>query len=302
MNVKNLHRKNLYLQNSFFAAKQFFSSLRELRVVEAQVFWKRCLSLRVQEPRSYWDVLGYGRKSSECSATKLFLNDIYTFFQSLVQESTCTTLKAITNNQSNSTLQIPLLDKSFSVEEVKSIMKKLSSSSSAGKYSVSTEAMKILTSYDSFCMLIASALYHVYSTGITPPEWLEGVLTPVPKAGKEPSVQNLRPIVVLSLPCKILSSIIAKRIELWAGLNNNQAGFRSGRNIEDQIFILHTLLHTLAAHGLSIKKKVYAAFIDYTNAFDMVNHEKLWSLLAKKGRRKCFYVFWNINTEMESIG
>ena len=49
-----------------------------------------------------------------------------------------------------------------------------------------------------------------------------------------------------------------------------QTGFRKGRGTRDQIANNHWIIEK--ARGL--KKKIYFCFIDYTKAFDFVDHKK----------------------------
>ena len=41
---------------------------------------------------------------------------------------------------------------------------------------------------------------------------------------------------------------------------------------------------------LSIYEKIYFCFIDYTKAFDCVNHNKLWKIIKGMGKRWAFLV------------
>ena len=50
-----------------------------------------------------------------------------------------------------------------------------------------------------------------------------------------------------------------------------QAGFRKGRGTRDQIVNIHCIIEK--ARGL--QKNIYICFIDYTKAFDCVDHNKL---------------------------
>ena len=54
-----------------------------------------------------------------------------------------------------------------------------------------------------------------------------------------------------------------------------QAGFRKGRGTGDQIADIHWIMEK--AKGF--QKNIYFCFIDYTKAFDCVNHNKLWKIL-----------------------
>ena len=50
-----------------------------------------------------------------------------------------------------------------------------------------------------------------------------------------------------------------------------QAGFRKGRRTRDQIANIHWILEK----GREFQKNIYFCFIDYTKAFDCVDHNKL---------------------------
>ena len=66
-------------------------------------------------------------------------------------------------------------------------------------------------------------------------------------------------------------------------LPNVQAGFRKGRGARDQIANICWIIEK--ARGLKKKKKtnIYFCFIDYTKAFDCVDHDKLWKILKEMG-------------------
>ena len=50
-----------------------------------------------------------------------------------------------------------------------------------------------------------------------------------------------------------------------------QAGFRKGRGTRDQI----TNIHWIIEKAREVQKNIYFCFIDYANAFDCVDHNKL---------------------------
>ena len=59
-----------------------------------------------------------------------------------------------------------------------------------------------------------------------------------------------------------------------------QSGFRKGRRIRDQIANIHWIIEKAREFQ---KKKIYFCFIDYTKAFDCVDHNKLWKILKEMG-------------------
>ena len=62
-------------------------------------------------------------------------------------------------------------------------------------------------------------------------------------------------------------------------LSDVQAGFRKGRGPRDQIANIHWLIEK----SREFRKNIYLCFIDYTKAFDYVDHNKLWKTIKEMG-------------------
>ena len=62
-------------------------------------------------------------------------------------------------------------------------------------------------------------------------------------------------------------------------LSDVQAGFRKGRGTRDQIASIHWIIEK----AREFQKNIYFCFIDYANAFDCVDHNKLWKILKEMG-------------------
>ena len=58
-----------------------------------------------------------------------------------------------------------------------------------------------------------------------------------------------------------------------------QAGFRKSRGTRDQIANMCWVI----AKARQFQKNIYFCFIDYTKAFDCVDHNKLWKILQEMG-------------------
>ena len=58
-----------------------------------------------------------------------------------------------------------------------------------------------------------------------------------------------------------------------------QACFRKGRGTRDQIANLHWIMEK----AREFQKNIYFCFIDYTKAFDCMDHNKLWKILQEMG-------------------
>ena len=58
-----------------------------------------------------------------------------------------------------------------------------------------------------------------------------------------------------------------------------QAGFRKGRGTSDQIANIHWIIKK----SREFLKNIYFSFIDYANAFDCVDHNRLWKIPQEMG-------------------
>ena len=56
-----------------------------------------------------------------------------------------------------------------------------------------------------------------------------------------------------------------------------QAGFKKGRGTRDQIANIRWIIEK----ARELQKNIHFSFIDYTKAFDCVDHNKLWKILQE---------------------
>ena len=83
---------------------------------------------------------------------------------------------------------------------------------------------------------------------------------------------------MLVRPC--LQSYMLDRLQHYANqeLADVQAGFKKGRGARDQ----SDNIRWITEKSREFQKNIYLCFIDYTEAFDYVNHNKLWKALREK--------------------
>ena len=62
-------------------------------------------------------------------------------------------------------------------------------------------------------------------------------------------------------------------------LPDDQAGFRKGRGARDQTANIRWIIEK----AREFQKDIYFCFIDYAQAFDCVDHNKLWKILNEMG-------------------
>ena len=61
-----------------------------------------------------------------------------------------------------------------------------------------------------------------------------------------------------------------------------QTGFRKGRGTRDQIVNIRWIIEK----ANEFQKNIYFCFIDYSKAFDCVDHNKLWKILKQIGNTR----------------
>ena len=85
--------------------------------------------------------------------------------------------------------------------------------------------------------------------------------------------------LLISHASKVMLKILQARLQQYVNreLTDVQAGFRKGRGTRDQIANIHWIMEK----AREFQKKIYFCFIDYTTAFDSVDHNKLWKILKE---------------------
>ena len=75
--------------------------------------------------------------------------------------------------------------------------------------------------------------------------------------------------------------ILQARLQKYVNheLPDVQAGFRKGRKARDQIVDICWIMEK----AREFQKNTYFCFIDYTKAFDCVDHNQLWKILKEMG-------------------
>ena len=92
---------------------------------------------------------------------------------------------------------------------------------------------------------------------------------------------NYHTIALISHANKVMLKILQAMLQQYMNheLPDVQGGFGKGRGNRDQIDNIHRII----GKAREFQKNIYFCFIDYTKAFDYVDHNKLWKILKEMG-------------------
>jgi len=174
-------------------------------------------------------------------------------------------------------------DAPITEEEIQHAIDTLNQHKSPGNDGISAEF------YKQFKTQISKILLKVFTvmeqTGCTPRTFAQGVITIVYKnKGNQNDLENYRPISLLNTDYKIYAKILANRLKevVSSIISPSQAYGIPQRNISDTILSLNYTIKTMSdSQGILFS-------VDFSKAFDRVEHNFLWAVLNKFGFGQLF--------------
>lgn len=159
-------------------------------------------------------------------------------------------------------------------------------------HKASPDIPTILYKYISFiiaeplCELIQMSI----KEGIVPEVWKHSFICPLPKSSP-PDINNLRPISILSIPEKILETVVLKSVKerFVQNYDECQFGYRPGSSTQCAIVALHDNL-TRNLDNTNTCGSVIISY-DYTKAFDRLRFDLIIHRLLEC-RFPCQFVLW----------
>lgn len=127
------------------------------------------------------------------------------------------------------------------------------------------------------CPKIISYITHIINVcleiGVFPSNWKNALIIPLPKCNNVSSLGDLRPISILSILSKIFEKVLYKQLFDFANNNNiidqHQSGFRKGHSTATAL----TRITDDVLRGIDNKEITAVALLDFSKAFDTINHE-----------------------------
>lgn len=116
-----------------------------------------------------------------------------------------------------------------------------------------------------------------------PKIWKEALVKPIPKTSHPNDLNDLRPISILPFMSKIIEKVVCQQLTLFLNTNfilpQKQSGFRSGHSTATAL--LDVLDDILAEEDKG--RGTVLCLLDFSRAFDAINHSLLLSKLAFYG-------------------
>ena len=107
------------------------------------------------------------------------------------------------------------------------------------------------------------------------------VFIPIEKKDDAKECSSYCTIARISHSSKLMLKILQARLQQYMNceLPDVQAGFGKDRGTRDQVVNICWVIEK----ARELQKNIYFCFIDYTKAFDCVDHNKLWKILQEMG-------------------
>ena len=167
-------------------------------------------------------------------------------------------------------------------EEVEKIIRNLKESS-AGWDSIDCKVVK--QTFSSFILPLTHVMNLSLSTGVVPIELKVARVIPIFKSGETNIFTNYRPVSVLPLFSKILERLMYTRLLDFINSNgilyDYQFGFRSNHSPNLALIVLVDRI----SKALADDEYVLGVFLDFSKAFDTVDHNILFQKLEFYGVR-----------------
>ena len=123
----------------------------------------------------------------------------------------------------------------------------------------------------------------LYASIIMPPDWKMGTVTPIPKGTASLNVGDYGQISVLPGPSKVIERVVYNQVvyhlESNSLLDKRQHGYCKGFSTALAILEVTTYLY----ENVDLGNYIHCAFIDYSKAFDTLDHDILYIKLKNLG-------------------
>ena len=120
-----------------------------------------------------------------------------------------------------------------------------------------------------------------------PDVWACGIRSALFKNGSRAQVDNYRGITILPIMEKIFEIAVYRRLyfvnEAFDDVDKFNGGFVCDSRKSDNLLIVNDLIDNLIKRQLALGKPLFVCFVDFANAFDLINRYILFYKIIKNG-------------------
>lgn len=174
-----------------------------------------------------------------------------------------------------------LLDLCPIEEEIRRVVNSLGPTKAPGPDGIT--AALVQQNWDYFGPIVIKEVTSFFQTGMMKEGIAHSNLVLIPKTTAPTKVTEFRPISVCNLLYKVISKIIASKMQPWMDviISKSQTTFIPGREISKNIIILREIIHSFRKQTRGEPQFVLKA--DLAKAFDSVKWDLLFYLLPHYG-------------------
>ena len=174
----------------------------------------------------------------------------------------------------------------------------------SNKNCITVDLFKLATPH--FSKFLCKIINKAFSAGLFPDCLKRAIITPILKSGDKRCIHNYRPISVLPFMSKLVEKCLLTRLisflDKLSIISPHQYGFTKGRSTQDALIAFTDHVY----EALDNKQSSISVFVDYSKAFDTVDHAILLAKLEKYGIRglpqKIFLSYLTNRTQQVKIG
>ncbi|KAJ0788215.1 putative RNA-directed DNA polymerase [Helianthus annuus] len=222
---------------------------------------------------------------SWCSKPSLVKKSIFQFFRDKFKEDLgCRPEVVCDNIKRLSSAEASLLVEGFSKEEIKNAVSECGSDRAPGPDGFNFKFIKHF--WDIFEDDFFKVLNEFYVSGTISRGCASAFITLIPKVNDPVSLNEFRPISLVSAINKVISKVLANRLKKVLGsvISVNQSAFLKGKFILDGPLIINEVINWIKKR----KKKAFLLKLDFEKAYDNVN----WGFILSVMRQMGFPALW----------
>lgn len=226
-------------------------------------------------------------KNGEHKTKEAVQNSTFQYYQSTgakktVEDKTKIDFIEMARERKTEYVDIETLSQNITHTEVLRKIFSSANNTAPGADGIPYELLKIMP--DCFFKLITLIFNIILTKRYCPPIWKSGDVFLLAKTADPTEHKHWRPICLQATLYKILTAIIADRLLKFALTNNiiseEQKGFCPVSGCFDHAGLLLNIIENFRQCG---DKELYLAFIDFTNAYGSVSHERLIQVIRELG-------------------